>query len=167
MPSVYEIRFSPSGETREYFGSRGDYYELGDGSHVDVRSKPVWCHQCGEFTDGESIEGFDEIDRHLTELRDPTSDLSRGLRYRQQIIEQFEERRRWLIARKSPPKCLECGSAAIVLFPIGESVRNPSGPGWVVVTIGGHCSTSFNNRFYTPEGDRIPRDTKPTYWTLP
>ena len=71
------------------------------------------------------------------------------------------------MGRESPPKCLECGSTEIVVFPVGERAGNPMGPGWVEITITGLCSTSFNNRFYTPEGDRIPRDTKPTYWTLP
>src|SRR5436853_69594 len=77
MPSVYEISFSPSGETREYFGSRGDYYELEDGTYVDVRSTPVWCHLCHDFTGGESIEGLDEIDRQLADLGDPSSELYR------------------------------------------------------------------------------------------
>jgi hypothetical protein len=71
------------------------------------------------------------------------------------------------MGRESPPKCLECGSTEIVVFPVGGRVKNPTGSGRVEITITGHCSTSFNNRFYTPEGDRIPRDTKPTYWTLP
>ena len=31
----------------------------------------------------------------------------------------------------------------------------------------GMCSTSFNEWFFTPEGDRIPRDTRPTYWHHP
>jgi|GEM_PF-4983383 len=31
----------------------------------------------------------------------------------------------------------------------------------------GMCSTSFNEWFFTPEGDRIPRDTQPTYWHHP
>jgi hypothetical protein len=29
------------------------------------------------------------------------------------------------------------------------------------------CSTVFNEWFFTPEGDRIPRDTQPTYWAFP
>lgn len=166
MPAVYEIRFLPGGEILEFYGSRGDSYEFGDGSQIGVISKPVWCRRCGEFTDGESIEDLDDIDQLLADLHDPSSKVSRGLHYRLRIIEQVEERRRWLSSRKSPPKCLECGSTEIVVFRIGERAENPRGPGWVEITVTGHCSTSFNNRFCTPEGDRIPRDTQPTYWTL-
>jgi hypothetical protein len=175
MPSVYEIKFKSSGETREHVGSRGDYYDLGDGSHLNVSSRPVWCHLCDSFTDGESIEGLEEIDRQIADLRDPTSELFRfyqdsgtdsigvdGIR----LITGLEKRRRWRVCRKAPPKCLVCGSEEIVLLPEGQKVSNPTGPGWIDVTVTGHCSTAFNNRYYTPEGDRIPRDTKPTYWSL-
>ena len=177
MPAVYQIQFTPSGETQEYFGSRGDSYELEDGTHIDVRSQPVWCRRCGEFTDGESIERLDEIDQQIADLQDPRSELYRLTRdtlptadgrprLRPHFTKLLRQRRRWLMDRESPPKCLECGSTDILVFPVGERAGNPIGPGWVEITITGHCSTSFNNRFYTPEGDRIPRDTKPTYWTL-
>ena len=167
MPPVYEITFFPSGDVCEFFGSRGDYYELEDGSHLDVWSKLVWCRRCGDFTEGESIEALEEIDRHLDELGDPTSELyhfTRDAHFRSLFAEQLRRRRRWRMGRQHPPKCLECGSTAIIVLPLGERVRDPNGPGWIEVTITGHCSTQFNNRFYTPEGDRIPRDTEPTYW---
>jgi hypothetical protein len=100
MPAVHEIKFLPGGETIEFYGSRGDYYELKDGSQISVISKPVWCRRCREFTDGESIEGLDEIDRLLADLHDPSSEVSRGLHYRLRIIEQMEQRRRWLTGRQ-------------------------------------------------------------------
>ena len=37
----------------------------------------------------------------------------------------------------------------IVLLPEGTKVANPTGPGWIEVTVTGHCSTSFINHFYT------------------
>jgi hypothetical protein len=63
MPAVYRIKFLPGGETQELYGSRGDYYELANRTHLDLRSSPVWCRQCNGFTDGESIEVLEEIDR--------------------------------------------------------------------------------------------------------
>lgn len=176
MPPIYEIKFLPSGQTRAFHGSRGNSYELEDGTRLDVRSGPVWCRRCADFTDGESIESLDEIDRQIADLRDPTSELYQffqdgvtgsigvdGIH----LIMALEQRRRWREGRRSPPKCLECGMTEIVRLPDGEIVLIPTGPGWVEVTITGHCSTWFNNVFYTPEGARIPRDTKPTYWSLP
>ncbi len=175
MPAVYQIRFLPGGETREVCGSRGDYYELRDGSQIGVRSSPVWCRRCNDFTHGEAIEALEEIDQQIADLRDPTSELFRfyqdsasgsigvvGIH----LITELEKRRRWRESRKSPPKCLGCGSTEIVLLPHGQKATNPTGPGWIEVTVTGLCSTPFLNRYYTPEGDRIPRDTKPTYWRL-
>lgn len=176
MPAVYQIRFLPGGETQEFYGSRGDHYELPNGTHIDLRSSPVWCRQCNGFTNAEAVEALEEIDRQIGNLRDPKSELFQlyqdrstgligmdGIRF----ISDLEKRRRWRKSRKSPPKCLGCGSAEIVLLLEDQKVINPTGPGWIEVTVTGLCSTLFMNRFYTPEGDRIPRDTKPTYWTLP
>jgi len=175
MPAVYQIRFLPGGETRAVCCSRGDYYELRDGSHIGVRSSPVWCRRCNDFTDGEAIEALEEIDQQIADLRDPMSELFRfyqdnasgslGVDGIHSIIE-LEKRRRWLEGRKSPPKCLGCGSTEIVLLPDGQKVTNPTGSGWIEVSVTGLCSTPFTNRYYTSEEDRIPRDTKPTYWRL-
>ncbi len=178
MPAVYEIKFLPSGEVQEFHGSRGDYYELSDGSRIDVRSVPVWCRRCGRVEDGEAIEGVDALDRQLADLEDPTSELYRltrdtlpspdgNPRFRPIFAQKLLRRRHWLQSRSSAPKCLECGSTEIVVLTPGEKTANPTGPGWVEVTVTGHCSTQFNNRYYTAEGDRIPRDTAPTYWSLP
>lgn len=56
-----------------------------------------------------------------------------------------------------------CGSSEIVPLTLGSVVEISEGV-TVMVRVVGMCSTDFNEWFYTPEGDRIPRDTKPTYW---
>jgi hypothetical protein len=175
MPAFYEIRYLLQGTTEEFPGSRGNYYELEDGSHIDVRSRPVWCRRCGDFTDGESIESLDEIDRQLADLVDPRSELyrlaQRSLirprgRFRRHWIELTKQRRQWREQRLSPPRCLLCGSTDLVSLPEGVEVPNPRGAGTVVLSVIGHCSTWFNEWFFTPEGERIPRDTRPTYWAF-
>ena len=107
MPSVYQIRFTATGETQEYFGSRGDYYELRDGTQIDVRSQPIWCRRCGGFTDGESIERLEEIDQQIADLEDPRSELYRfardtrptpdGVLLRPHFTELLKRRRQWLM----------------------------------------------------------------------
>ena len=134
MPAVYQLRFMPGGETQKIYGSRGDHYEMANGTHIDLHSSPVWCRQCMKFTDGESIEALEEIDRQIAELRDPTSELFRfyresgadsigveGIRF----ITKLETRRRWRDRREAPPKCLECGSTEIVVLPEGQKSEEP------------------------------------------
>jgi hypothetical protein len=178
MPSVYQIKFLPGGESRKFYGSEGDSYVLEDDNRIDVLSLPVWCHLCHDFSEGEMIEGLEEIDRQPADLRDPESELYRLTidtfptddgcpRLRPLFTESLRQRRRWREARKTPPKCLICGSTEIIVFKLGEKARNPIGPGWVEITETGHCSTEFSNRSFTPEGELIPGDTVGTYWAPP
>ena len=182
MPAFYEIRWLPDGRTQNFAGSRGNYYEFADGSRLDVHTTPVWCRHCGKVTHGEKIEALAEIDQQLADLHDPASELYRFTRrsllpeldelmprdkFRLDMIEEAAKRRRWREQRRSGPKCIVCGSTDIFVFPISQQVPHPAGPGTIEVRIVGMCSTSFNEWFFTPEGDRIPRDTKSTYWHHP
>ena len=179
MPAMYEILIAPGGGGL-FAGTRGNYYELGEGQQIDVQTTPVWCRRCGDFRHGEGIEPLEEIDRRLAELDDPNSFayqscfdnlfhemFGKGEEFRQEQITRLRRRRRWREDRVSPPKCIECGSADIVVLPINEKVPNPAGPGTVEIRIRGMCSTDFNEWHFTPEGERIPRDTKPTHWHHP
>jgi hypothetical protein len=49
------------------------------------------------------------------------------------------------------------------MLPEGVPVPHPSGEGMIQIDCVGMCSTSFNEWFLTPQGDRIPRETRPTY----
>ena len=180
MPAFYQITFLPQGRVVEFAGCRGNYYEFDDGSHLDLHTTPAWCHPCGKITHGEELETLEDIDRQLADLRNPRSDLYRflardfnheykdlGEAFTLKHSEERLQRRRWRAARVSPPRCIHCGSTDVVVFPVDQPVRNPAGPGTVEVSIKGMCSTSFNEWYFTPEGERIPRDTQPTYWHHP
>lgn len=170
----------PEGRVAEYAGSRGNYYEFEDGSTLEVLTTPVWCRRCGGITDGEEVESVEAIDRKIAELHDTTSTaykiVARGVlhelsgggdEFLRERIEELRLRRRWREHRQAPPKCIECGSSDLVQLPHGEAVAHPQGNGSILVRCAGMCSTSFNNWYFTPEGDRIPRDTKPSYWHHP
>ena len=182
MPAFYEIRWLPDGRTEKFAGSRGNYYEFEDGSHLDVETTPAWCRRCGKFTHAEEIESLADIDKKLADLSDPGSELYRYTRrsllpellermprdgFRLDLIARATKRRRWRERRRAGPKCIICGSTDLFVFPLNQTVPHPAGPGTVEVSIVGMCSTHFNEWFFTPEGDRIPRDTKPTYWHHP
>jgi hypothetical protein len=182
MPGFYEIRWLPDGGTEKFAGSRGNYYEFEDGSRLDMETTPVWCRHCGKVMHGEEIESLADIDKNLADMNDPNSAVYRITRrslipeldrlmpkdnLRLDMIEKAKKRRLWREQRRAGPKCIVCGSTDIFVFPMNQQVAHPAGAGTVEVSFVGMCSTSFNEWFFTPEGDRIPRDTRPTYWHHP
>jgi hypothetical protein len=180
MPAMYEIRWQPDGPMEQFAGSRGNYYEFAESDHLDLYSVPVWCHRCGRITDGENLSSVEEIEKQISELNDSSSQLYRmtrhgvldkwfgkGDEFLQNRLTELLRCRRWRESRKEPPKCIHCGTTDILEFPIGVPVPSPRGDGEVQIDCVGMCSTRFNEWFFTPEGDRIPRDTRPTYWHHP
>jgi hypothetical protein len=181
MPAMYDINFS-DGRGGKFFGTRGNYYEFADGTRLDMHSTPAWCHRCGAIANAERIESFAELEQQLADLHDPTSELyklttrnlledfvpSFGRDFHASQVAETERRRAWRRTRVAPPKCIGCGSTDVLILPFDEPVPHPTEPG-VTITLRcvGMCSTNFNEWFFTPEGDRIPRDTKPTYWRHP
>ena len=178
---MYEIKFLPEGRVERFYGSRGNYYEFEDGSRLDMHTTPVWCRRCcGEVTHGERIESTQDIDRQIADLHDPSTFaykrcfdslyhemFGKGEELRQKHLEELGKRKRWRAGRSSPPRCIYCGTTDIFVFPVNRPVPNPAGPGTVEVRSIGMCSTDFNEWFFTPEGERIPRDTQPIYWRHP
>ena len=59
-----------------------------------------------------------------------------------------------------------CGSTDIRFPGDDETVEIPA-RGTALVEWTGMCSTDFNNWYYTPDGIRIPRDTKRARWGFP
>ena len=176
---MYEITLA-DGTAVLFAGTRGNYYELAPDRHIDVIATPAWCRRCGDFRHGEHLEPVAEIDQEIVDLRNPRSKLYQmwARDYLQECkdlgpafcagrIAELKLRRAWRQTRVAPPKCIECGSTDIVPLPFDGAVANPSGSGTLSVRVRGMCSTVFNEWYFTPEGDRIPRDTKPTYWHFP
>jgi hypothetical protein len=183
MPGYYTITYVESGRTSEYAGTRGNYYEFDDGSTIGVKSRPVWCKVCKAVTDGEWIESVEELKQEIEDLTNPDSWLFQfheqseeigqlpgrppiRFGFRENALKIARERLTWRTQRRSPPKCLTCGSENI-FHPDADD--NVFVDGLLVVRIEscGMCSTEFRNWFFTPEGQRIPRGTKPTYWAIP
>lgn len=177
---MYEIRRLPDGPTEQFAGSRGNYYEFSESDRLDLHSVPVWCHRCGKITHGEDLSTVREIDEQIRDLDDPSSQLYRmtrhgvleelsgkGEEFLQDRVNELQRRRSWRLTRKAPPKCLHCGTTDILELLEGVPVPNPRGDGRIQIDCVGMCSTIFNQWFFTPEGDRIARDTLPTYWHHP
>lgn len=182
VPAMYEILFHPEAVARKFAGSRGNYYEFEDGSRLEMRTRPVWCRQCLDIGHGEDLETLNEIDAALAALRTPRPDpvlvMAWGRPFRfgseadahafhHRLLDDAERRRKWRTARRCAAKCVACGSSEIVFLPAGQPIPHPSSDGTITLRCVGMCSTSFMNRFFTAEGDRIPRDAAPTYWQHP
>jgi hypothetical protein len=181
MPELYEIRWLPDGPIQSLVGSRGNHYELPNGEQLDLQSAPVWCHRCGKITLGEYLSSVEEISQQIRDLHDPSSELY-GLLFLpgvfEEPIEEVNARRKWHIAelrrrlqwregRRSPAKCIFCGTTELIVLPEGTPIAIPGHPGEFQIDCVGMCSTEFNEWIFTPEGDRIPRNTRPTYWHHP
>lgn len=182
MPSCYRIRLPHSASDIEWFGSRGFYYELTDGAMIGLHPTIAWCCQCEAFIDAEWIPSLEHVEEELRKASDPNSlrDMlsSLGLpmdppAFPERLEKMHEEgkleaarRVQWRKQRSSPPKCLMCGSTDIH-FPGDDQTVEIPGRGTALVEWTGMCSTDFCNWYYTPDGIRIPRETKRTRWGFP
>ena len=174
MPGVFQINFLPNGPVVRVVGSSDNYYEFEDGSHLAMHSAPVWCRHCGKVTHAEDIESLAELDeriarmeafdaeRHerLSTFNDPASTVA--FRGAGESLDNARKRRLWRERRWSGPRCIRCGSTDIAVFPYNRQIPSPCGAGTVEMKIIGICGTMSNERFFTPEGVRIPRDLKLT-----
>jgi hypothetical protein len=184
MPGFYDVKYTDGSPDAEYAGMLGNYYELPDGSHVDLSSCPCWCVNCNTVTDGEWIETPQELEKHLNDLHDPNSEFyqfhekseeiaqipghpHKRIGFRESAINKTRERIRWRNLRTAPPKCLICGST-VIYYPCDDDGRvEIDGKTVVWILPKGMCSTLFNEWYFTVDGDRIPRDTQPKYWGIP
>ncbi len=166
MAVLYEITYLPVGRVETLTRSAEYSYVLPDGSDVPVHTTPAWCHRCAARTDAEELGSLGEIDatirkyqRTKWEVHGDADVPGDPLQVR---VEEMMPRRRWRVARSSPPKFLRCGSTDILAFPVHEPVPNPAGPGTIELRVLGFSDIYLDRCYFTPEGDRIPRDAKPT-----
>lgn len=142
-------------------------YVLDGQAEAPVIDQAAWCWWCGTVVEAEDVPPLADVE---TKLRD----LERGeQRWRQDVarrrpgqapspnpiasqIEFWSLVRRWRLVRRSPSKCLRCGSTDIV--PIGspsDGVPHPGGRGTITLEPDCHFARSRDPDLYTIEGDRI------------
>ena len=176
MPALYEITLLPEGKVHDFCGTRGNYYQLPDGSKLNVYGSPVWCRQCQAFSEAEWLQSIPELEQAVANYSDVNSaesqrilqsDLIRDKSgYLAERLTESEIRLQWRRNRTAPPKCLECGTTDVMDLGDGQEITSPCSPGTLTIEWVGMCSTAFRNYFYTTEGDRIPLDTQPSRWHM-
>jgi hypothetical protein len=90
-------------------------YHMPDGNHVYVIVGRGWCHSCEQIVETEYLPALDQIEKELRyiagyskEAVTPAS-IAASIKVRR----EWENRKALALIRKSPPRCLECGSTNI------------------------------------------------------
>ncbi len=150
--AIWTVTILPENVSAVFKDARDVAYVRPDGSELPAVFEPVWCGRCGRVTNGEQIETVDVLDRIVAHRQNPRSihhdplqepDPARAVTAWGKDLRLFnayprpadlERRRAWLSVRRSPPKCLQCGSTDIVPFPFCPAtpeVPHPRGQGWL------------------------------------
>lgn len=152
------------------------HYRFPDGCELCLEVQYAWCHQCEQFVEAERLYTQQQIQQQINNLSAvrhawsqtdsvaierwkyleyPLSDF----RTSSQAYEGWKTALTWCKQRKSPPRCLECGSfTAVVMLPYGEEIAHPFGEGVIIVTgddtLGGGIGGYLPPVFFDEEGIR-------------
>jgi len=91
-------------------------YRLPDKSLLRIEQEAAWCEGCRSFGVAEVIPSIEELYSRIQELQTPTQKLFFIYRTQEAMgsaIDELHTRLRWRGSRKSPARCLACGSTAI------------------------------------------------------
>ena len=115
------------------------YYRMPDGSLLHVRQKVCWCPVCEQLDMAEQIPSLVELEAELAKLLDPDEEQLRLIAFTQEPLEELisEARARieWRRHRKSPARCLRCGSTDLTHIPDQNEFPHPK-TGERVVVVG-------------------------------
>ncbi|MCE9527274.1 MAG: hypothetical protein K8R36_14605 [Planctomycetales bacterium] len=107
----------------------------------------------------EHVPSLAELEVELDRCLNPSvDDLKMWEIYGVTVEEQVQEARKrieWRLARKSPDKCLGCGSTKIVIIPHAGEFRHPNTGERVVVVSRGFADAGEWRAKFTTEGDVI------------
>lgn len=146
------------------------YYRLSDGNRLRLLVDYAWCHRCERFVEAERLYSLDEIQHEIDKLSATQGQWANldadvmdfyakeGREMPREFIQQVRYDT-WVTAfswrrnRKTPPRCLRCGSFfAIKFIPRCEVIPHPRGDGSIVLQLGGHASqASFPDPVYFNE----------------
>ncbi len=185
MPYTVEINLVGNNlHLASFYLPCGQYYWLLDDLTRIVFSyvQYAWCHRCERFVEVERLPTVEEVDTRISELEtnrhcwerldeeteDRFQSLGHEMRSELRMAEQhrtWRAAKEWITTRKSPPRCLECGSFfAIAIIPFNEEVPHPDGRGKVIVRGGDHvnCAAFPDPVYFDREGTRLT--IKPLTW---
>lgn len=146
MPFFREIRCPTNGLILATFNLNDYYYRLSNGIEYPLKHDYAWCHQCESFVECEHLESIAEIEQKLAESLV-------NQEYWTAILD-------WRRRRKTPPRCLTCGSFfAIHVLPESGAIEHPDGNCLVEMGFGGHAVREElpETAFFDEEGRLVER----------
>lgn len=171
---MFEITFLATGTIEKCHATDDCVYVLSDGTYEEVMNTPIWCNHCQKVTLGESIGSLHELDTAITDASKPDTEAGRfyvemypkqkdreaSIRFYQCVL---TKRRKWLVDRISPAKCLTCGTVDIIHL----SGRVDTSVEAISIRHTGFCSLLGKPRYFSSEGDRIEHTPTPRKTELP
>lgn len=145
----------------------GFAYLLPDGTQLGVSQSACWCNACGAFALVEQMESLAQYDAWIAEAEpflmypgrlahryeDPMAQSRLELHVK--YLPELRRRREWRATRRSPPRCLECGSTRTIQLLDGRETDVP-GVGRATLRVRALTGDFWAPpRLYTPEGERI------------
>jgi len=134
-------------------------YAFPEGKALPIPDAFGWCHSCNHVTCCEALPALADVERLLRQAEREGNEP---------LVAEMEHTKKWISARVSPPRCLDCGSTAIRPFPLGWSVYleeesdedfldipHPSCSGMLRVEMSGWSLYRGWFAQYSPEGEKI------------
>lgn len=125
-----------------------------EGGTLPVDQQPAWCPACLCFVLAERLPEVAELERSLAavlggERKQQLDVLGRSV---EQEASELTRRIAWRRGRRSPPRCLHCGSDDVTPLPIANDFSHPATGERVVVTSSGFAVMRTWVAEFSPEG---------------
>lgn len=173
---MFEITFLANGKVEKHYTRDYDRYVLSDETYVDVITAFFWCNRCGKVIQGELVESLEALDTAIANLSNPESaayqyyaTMYRRKKDRDRAILPYKsmlvDRKRWLVNRASPARCLTCGTVDLISLKSSDEIETDAGK--ITIRFRVFASLAYNPRYFSPEGDLIEHTPPPKKVTLP
>jgi hypothetical protein len=134
-------------------------YRLPDGSTLWVEQQPAWCPSCGHFVLAERLPDVVELKESLAAVQAGEPEKVRQLaflgRSPDEQVAELTRRIAWRRVRRSPPRCLYCGSDRVLALPPGNEFSHPATGERVIVASSGFASMGRWVAEFSPEGIKL------------
>jgi hypothetical protein len=155
---------------RRRLTQRARQYRFPDRRTDFIEQTLAWCRACRRAVEAERLPPVSEFDEQIAEVSSGIDWLATTGRTAEEERLRLQGHRKWRLARQSPPKCLECGSASIEPFPQHEDGA------WAAIDhpgCGGRLGVGYAGRAlvrewplpqYSPEGDFLTELLTDSEW---